>query len=102
MKAKDRVFIQDVTRKVSGQGNPYFLIDFREKLQQVDEQGEPITKEWNNVFYQPQEGAENPNNLKGKQAIIVINFYTYNRKVGENVYTDIKANILELAEEPAE
>ena len=96
MKAKDVVFIKDVTKRVSGQGNPYFVIDFIEKLQQQDEEGNPVTKEWNNVFYAAKEDQTNPNNFKGQNAVIIINFYTYNRKVGDKVYTDLKANILDM------
>jgi hypothetical protein len=94
MKAKDKMFIESVVRKVSGQGNEYYLVNAVESLEQLDEKGEPIKKNWPGLFYKPIEGAENPINFIGKMAVVVLNFYVYERKHNGNTYHDVKTNIL--------
>lgn len=94
MKAKDAMFIESVTRKVSGQGNEYYLVDAIESLEQLDEKGEPIKKNWPDLFYKPIAEAENPINFIGKKAAVVLNFYVNDRKHNGNTYHDIKTNIL--------
>lgn len=94
MRVKDVMFIESVTRKVSGQGNEYFLVNAVESLGQLDEKGEPIKKNWPDLFYKPLDEAENPINFIGKKAAVILNFYVNDRKHNGNTYHDIKTNIL--------
>lgn len=94
MRAKDKMFIESVVRKVSGQGNEYYLVNAVESLEQLDEKGEPIKKLWPDLFYKPLPDADNPLTFIGKSAAVVLNFYVYDRKHNGNTYHDIKTNIL--------
>lgn len=94
MQVQTTMFVKDVRKKVSGQGNEYFECDLVETLPFSDENGKPQTKDWNRLFYKPVGEVPNPLTMKGDNATVNLNFYVNNRKVGEVVYQDIKANII--------
>lgn len=96
MKITEELFIQHVGRRVSGSGNVYYIIDLVEKMKVEDENGNPITRQWNNIYYMPNEGSLDPIPLKASNAKVTITFYPIERKVGENVYQDIRASIINI------
>jgi len=98
METKQQVNVIDVRRKVSGQGNEYFVLDVLETLSVIDEKGAYITRAWNNLYFKTEQPQHEVLALKGKEAEINMNFYPLQRKVGENIYHDIKANILDIKE----
>lgn len=96
MQVQTTMFVKEVRKKVSGQGNEYFECDLVETLPFNDENGNPQKKDWNKLFYKPDGEVPNPLTMKGESHTINLNFYVNNRKVGEAVYQDIKANIIRI------
>lgn len=85
--AKERVATQS--------GKKYFLLDFKEYSGHKDEKGNDIVHKWQNVFFRPEEEI-NLKELVETEVEIEVNFYIYNRKVGDVVYQDIKVNVLSV------
>jgi len=98
MKVQIKVNIPAIRKKVSGQGNEYYTIDIIEKLEQTDETGKPIAREWNNMYYSPQNKEQDVLSFNNSSAFVTINFYPVSRKVGDNIYNDIKAAIVNISE----
>jgi hypothetical protein len=100
MTSSETVFVQDVRKKVSASGNPYFLIDILEPTGVLDENGDELKKRWTGLYLNGGEGSDHIVDLKGQKAYITLTFYPYLRKVRDVEYMDIKANIqsIELAE----
>ena len=96
MQVKTTMFVKEVRKKVSGQGNEYFELDLVETLPFNDENGNPQKKDWNKMFYKPVGEVANPLLMKGSNHEVDLNFYVNNRKVGDVVYQDIKANIIQI------
>jgi hypothetical protein len=96
MKATLRAKITEVQKRVSNQGNLYFEVSFTEELSVLDESGKPIPRQWNKVFYKPEDTAINPMKLVEDYAQIQINFYSFDKRVGDKTYTEIRANIINI------
>lgn len=96
MKATLKAKITEVTKRVSNQGNLYFEVSFTEELSVLDENGKPITRQWNKVFYKPEESSINPLKLVDEYTTLQVNFYSFDKRVGEKTYTEIRANIIDI------
>lgn len=96
MNLKQIVKVTDVTKKLSGQNNVYFEIDFLEDTAVDDGKGSTIKRQWNKIYYAKPEKSVYPLDLVGTVCEVDLNIYSLARKVGDKVYTDIKMNALDL------
>lgn len=98
MKLTEKLFVQNAQRKVSGQGNVYYLIDLVENTGINNEEGQPITRDWQSLYYMPEHKEENVLKHKSQMAMVTLTFYPIVRRVGEKEYQDIRVSVIELKE----
>lgn len=98
MISSTQVLVKEVKRKVSGLNNIYFLVDVTEFLPLKDEKGNPITREWLNLYFSPSPDSVDILQFINKQVIIDMNFYPIRKVSGDKVFMDISCNIASFKE----
>lgn len=91
-----QMLVTDVKKKVSGQGNVYYLLDLLETTEFKDEKDQFIKREWCRLYYSPASQDADIVNHKDKILKVYLSFFPVQRKVGENVYNEIKCSITAL------
>ena len=96
MKATVLVTIKSAVRKVSQMENIYHEITVTEKVIPKDDKNEIIERDWEKLYYPKDIPTNIKEDLIGKEVEMVINFYPVKRQVGEQTFTNINCNIIEI------
>jgi len=91
-----KVQISDVKKRLSGQQNIYYLIDFIEFTDIKDENQNLIKREWCGMYYADSRAEIDILALKGQMVNLELNFYPNHKTVGERNFMDINAAIISL------
>ena len=91
-----KMFVQNARKRVSGQGNVYWMLDLTEKTEHKNEQGAPITRDWKNVYYSTPNPETDVKAFEKSERTINFSFYPMDKKVGEKEYHEVKCAILHI------
>lgn len=98
MNVKIPMLVLGVRKKVSGQGNTYYMLDLLETTDFKDEKEQFIKREWNDLYFTPEDKTLDVVNLKDKRVNAYLSFYPMQRKSGERIFNEIRCAIADLEE----
>lgn len=96
MKVSADLILKDIKAKTSNAGNLYYQVTLVEIVETGNPENPKIEKEWKNLYLNIGKPIENYSDLIGRRVRADLNFYTSERRHNDNLYTDIKVNIIEL------
>jgi hypothetical protein len=92
------MLVTDVKKKVSGQGNTYYMLDLLETTEFKDENQQFIKRTWPQLYFTPEDKTLDVVNLKDKRVNAYFSFYPQSRKSGDRVFHEIRCAIADLEE----
>ncbi len=96
MESTVTVKINSIKRKVSQMKNIYHEINMTETHILDVNPKESIDTIWHKIYYPGDMDSNKKEDLIGKEASVVLEFYPVERKVNENTYTNINCHIKEI------